>query len=460
MSYGKMPCATDTEAAVLGSILLNGSEWWDDVVTFTGNDVVSLFYNSEHAKIARIMDDISNNSEVVALNVPVFRDRLVATGMDSQRAREITQRVVQCGSLQSVDDLRAACSELMTYRSSRDMARILDDSQEDIREDYLNPLKHKEQIIEELESVSFPIANPPTAAELLEKTESESLPTWAVPTGLTKLDDMLNGGYSSGRLYILAAGTKVGKTTTAITNIERAISSGAVVIVFSLETIERDFVAKMLANMSQLDRRSKVEPFLSCDTPEQALEFLDTLPEDEQEQFMEARAMFRNSKLYPVFQSHLKNGFSSIIPYIRSVRNIHPDEPCVVFIDHLNLLTQHGTNVKGYEQLDSYTKELFKVAQSQDVAVVSLMQLNPKKNEGSSPSLESIRGSQAPSHNANTVILLDRDIVEENEDADVHKLKVKIAANRNGPAGEFVAYFDGARDYVGDAEEDDDDDDW
>lgn len=77
MSYGKMPCATDTEAAVLGSILLNGSEWWDDAVIFTGNDVVSLFYNSEHAKIAQIMHDISNNSEVVALNVPVFRDRLV-----------------------------------------------------------------------------------------------------------------------------------------------------------------------------------------------------------------------------------------------------------------------------------------------------------------------------------------------------------------------------------------------
>lgn len=455
-----LPYAADTESAVLGSILIHGRPWMDDAFSYAGGSVdreafTSLFHIPEHHRVASIMADVAGGTS--ALNGPVLRDRLAATGTDAQRAAETVDRLVACGSLQATDDLRASCEELMSFRAARDMHRVLaDGAGECLERGFTDPAQVLRRVTSALESVRMPMSNPPTVRDLLDKIESDSLPTWAVPTGLSELNDALNGGYASGRLYVIGAGTKVGKTTMMVSNIVEAITSGAAVAVASLETIEYDFAAKLLANMSELDRRSKVEPFLACDTPEQALELLGSqFTAEESEALIQARAMLRNAHLYPLFRDHLSQGFESMVSFFRTVRRLHPDIPCVAFVDHLNLLPEAGAATKTHEQLDRFTKDLFTLAQQEQMAVVSLVQLNAPETKSARPGLEQLRGSRAVGHNANTVILLDRDISEGDNDgdvADVHDLRVFIAANRNGPSRQFHAFFDGATDYVGDAE--------
>lgn len=466
--------APDTESAVIGSALLNGAEWWREVRQSAGLDNTPLFYGDEHGNVARAMDSMLDTDAAFA--PAVLQDRLASAGLARGRAESIVDRLVECASIGTIEDLRKSCQELARYRAVRDMSRVLQDSIEDVHKGGVNdPAAIRMSIQNSLSNVALPVPDPPTGADLLNKLESGTAPSWAIPTGLDELDDHINGGWAAGRTYIIAAGTKVGKTTLAISSMERALVAGAVVVVFSLETIEQDFAAKLIANMSQLDRNKKVIPVLTAESPEQAAEILTGYTDDERTKFMNARALIRNSNLYPIFQRHLTSGGSSIVPLLKEIKDRHPDSPIVAFVDHINLLTDAKSRIPTHEQLGMYTKEFAEVAQSLEMAIVQLMQINRDPKDGE-PELHNLQGSGQPAQNSNTVILLHRnrtDIPNENgddrdengnyhEDMDPHEMLIHVAANRNGKNGRFYAYFDGAKDFVGNEESDEDDwdEDW
>lgn len=452
--------STRTEASVLGSVLMHGGSWWEKVLD-TGGDYTTLFYDTNHQMVASVFDSLYRDTG--EFSIPTVTDTLRrTTNLGSERIDKVVQDLQHNASLTTPERLESAVTELSSSRSSRELSAVVSKAEKGISEG-LSPAE-VQVILEEAGGVSLPTAHVPTMFELVDELESEEAPAWAVPTGLRELDRCLDGGWESGKSYVVAAASKVGKTTFMFSAIERALTAGAVVVVFSLETIKSDFYNKMMANISGLDRNTVIKPFNSERDVEKKGAMLDNMLPDDRDALLQARAFLRQSKLYPLFESDV-SGFESIPAVVRQVQRDNPGEPVVAFLDHLGLLVDNTSKKDERTQLQHFTKSIARMCRNQEVAMVELVQIR-RIEEGQEPQPGHLRGSGSIEQDANSVILLHRkrtadvsvdeggNLTEGGGDGmDPNVIQIHLALNRSGPTVKFKADFFGAIDLIEDMEE-------
>lgn len=98
------------------------------------------------------------------------------------------------------------------------------------------------------------VKQPYNAVDYLAKqflTDMEKWKSGCVPTGFAKLDKLLGGGLHDG-LYVIAAGTSVGKTTFAWQLADQLAEHGSHVMYWSLEMSRRELVLKSLSRITQI----------------------------------------------------------------------------------------------------------------------------------------------------------------------------------------------------------------
>lgn len=449
--------STNTESAILGSCLIHGSQWWDKVHDL-GGEINTLFYERDHRLVAEIFDKCIRENQ--SLSQPLVADLLHQSQEFSQDdVQDIVHSLVQSASIVTSDDLSFAVRKLSADRSARELNEIAENASRAFSEDDATP-EELRSILEESHSVQMPVTQVPTMRDLFDEMESKEVPSWAVPVGLRKLDECLDGGWEAGKSYVIAASAKVGKSTMMFSAIERALSAGAVVMSFSLETIKPDFMNKMLANVSGLDRNSIIKPFTSAQGTEKKLNILKSYDEETRDSIVQARAFLRESKLYAIFESDMPKGFDDIAPMIASVTANHPHEPVVVFVDHLGLLVNESDKKDTRQQLEHFTKSFATIARNNQIAIVMLAQINRNAGEGE-PSVSHLRGSGSIEQDANSVILLHRnrtaqvdvDSEDMTDNMEPNEIIVHLALNRSGQTMREKYFFDGAKDIICDLDE-------
>lgn len=169
-----------------------------------------------------------------------------------------------------------------------------------------------------------------------------------IPTGFTKVDELLDGGLQRGELTLLTSTfTAMGKTSLA-TSIVRynALETENTITLFTLEGREKDVMTKLVAMESGVDSRHIYEG-----SPEG----------DEHTQIRFTFRRFRNNRLW--VSEHLRNS-------VAELRSQLPEEKqmdCII-VDYLELLRDTD------EHYSQVLVELKQLAQEMNSAVLAVFQ--------------------------------------------------------------------------------------
>lgn len=109
----------------------------------------------------------------------------------------------------------------------------------------------------------------------------------------------------------------------------------------------------------------------------------------------------------------------------------------IIFIDYLSLISSKGKD--RYEKTTNVSIDLHITAQTSDIAVVVLSQLN-RSGKGDSPDVTNIRESGQIEQDADVILLLSK---EDEDDSENHRRKLNIAKNKEGITGTIYFNFDG-----------------
>ena len=210
----------------------------------------------------------------------------------------------------------------------------------------------------------------------------------AFPTGLTDLDEQLNGGFQEGRVYVLAARPSVGKSSLALQfGLHHAKVLNRGVLVLSQEMPGEEVADRALANLGGVDygemQRGRLSD-MSWGRLSAAVEMLGKLPLWIDDQAALTLADIR-AKAFAVRRDGLK----------------------LLVIDYLQLCSGQnpGKGVNRNTELEEITRGLKALAKQLRITVVLLSQLSREVEKRSTPepTLGDLRDSGAIEQDADAV---------------------------------------------------------
>lgn len=241
-------------------------------------------------------------------------------------------------------------------------------------------------------------------------------------SGFVDLDRMI-GGFNPGRLYLVAARPRTGKSLLKNAMMINQAKAGAGVVACEIEMNEDEQNDRLLADVSSvlhtnIDRR--------------------TLTDEQLAALNKGSARLATESIRAYYDPTLTPGKLDAI--VARERMLAPLD--VVYVDHLHLM-QPGRNVKNrVEAYSIISWELKRIAKKYDVAVVALAQLNRSlENRGDKrPILSDLRESGSLEQDADCVMFLYRDELHDENTDRPNVMEVILAKNRSGPSGVVDLY--------------------
>jgi replicative DNA helicase len=248
-------------------------------------------------------------------------------------------------------------------------------------------------------------------------------------TGLTDLDGY-TGGIQPKTLGFLAARPSMGKTSLALEIAKGCAEKGASVLFFSIEMPAEDLCDRYLSSTAQVEgTRLKSAKHLhqkEWDRLGQSVGELGVLPIwFDDSSTISADQIVARTKLWIA-----KEG-------------IDPKR-AIVFIDHLNLLSQANECDTGHVATGKNTKRLKALAKSSGCAVVCLLQLNRsvESRQDKRPTLSDGRESGSIEEDADYFFGIYRDDYYNAESEHRNITELLVLKNRNGPRGTIKLLFE------------------
>lgn len=228
---------------------------------------------------------------------------------------------------------------------------------------------------------------------------------FTTPSGVGALDRLLQGGFRSQSLYVLAARPSIGKTTLAL-NLALNVARQKVPVLFvTLEMPSRQLGAKLIV----------VEADEARPTREAT-----------------AAASERLSDLPLFFLARLEATLGQTVAAIRSVaakRNAG-----LVVVDYLGLLPAERRDASSYERVTAASRAMKLLAFENRLPVLAVAQLNRAvEKDGGEPQLHHLRDSGAVEQDADVVMMLHRTAGMATD--------LLVAKNRNGATGKVQLLF-------------------
>lgn len=230
--------------------------------------------------------------------------------------------------------------------------------------------------------------------------------------------DRLTMGYGSGNVGIIAARPGRGKTAFAI-NLTRTIGvdQGKHVLFFSLEMLAQELFNRLVASTGQIQMNNIYRQGFAEATEQAARETVEYLNE---------------SRIY--FHDKITTSEdlrAAILAHI--VRKGRPD---IIIVDYLQLLTDPRVRESRQAEVASISRQIKQLAQQTGIPFIVLSQLRrlDDRETETRPKLKHLRESGAIEQDADTVLLLSR---QEVEDPDLYILMADLAKNRHGDTGAF-----------------------
>lgn len=416
----QVPSALDSEAAVVGALLLDNGAF-DRI---SDRLKPEHFYSYDHrlvfAEIARqlgagkpcdvltVADALAGQVEIAAINAMA---QYVPSTANLARHAEIVIERYRSRALASAADEIAT----LAFDKSRGIDDRLEAAQAELTK--LAQDAPRDEWVGAYESMV-------QHTQVLEDRADGKIASWS--TGLADVDNFLEGGLRPGGLYIIGARPSMGKTALAMTiGLNMARDFGVGMLSMEMPHVElRDRMTAMLGRVS-LSRviRAKRDDADVWHRVMDGVEAAQTLN-------------FRVSD---------QGGLN--INQVRSkARNLKRAQGLdVLIVDYLGLMTGLDPRQSRAYQLEEVTRGLKTLAKELSIAVVCLAQVNRKVEErvNSTPALSDLRDSGAIEQDADVVMFVHRpvqakpDIGQDWE----HYAKLAVAKNRQGRCGYIHLYY-------------------
>lgn len=416
------PHSTESEACVLGGLMLdNGAwEWVADAVTaddfyrsenrliFAGisalmtsgkpADPITVF---EHLDMAGQSDDAGGLGYIASLSNSVPSASNIRRYAEIVRERSTLRRLVTAS-----DEIATAAFN----PEGRTVAAIVDEAQKKVTAIGQGSSKETEWISAHDGMLAH--------TDVLEQRAAGKLKAWG--TGLADLDEYLEGGLVPGNLVIVGARPSMGKTALGMTiGVHMARERGVGMLSMEMSHTEvNDRLTAMLGNvsMSAVKRPNKGDGL----NWSSVLEGVD-------------RA--KDLRFYVSDQGGLTlNQVRSKARTLRRKAGID-----VLVVDYIGLMTSLNTKESRNIQLGEISRGLKTLAKELQICVLCLAQLNRKAEERADqmPQMSDLRDSGEIEQDADVILFIKRPIMANPEAGEQWKFyaKLSIAKNRQGRCG-------------------------
>ena len=247
-------------------------------------------------------------------------------------------------------------------------------------------------------------------------------------TGFTKFDEM-TGGLNGGELFILAARPSMGKTALAL-NIAYHVATfprlRKPVAVFSLEMSSASLLTRLLCAAARVDQHKFRAGFLN---------------QDERRKLQVALADLTEAPLF--LDDTAGVNLMDVHSKLRRMQNEHG--LALVVIDYLQLMSSRGRSENRNQEVSAISRGLKLMAKDLNVPFVVLSQLSRASETrpgDHKPQLSDLRDSGSIEQDADLVAFIYREEVYKRDREDIKgKADLIIAKQRNGPIGVVPLLF-------------------
>lgn len=246
-----------------------------------------------------------------------------------------------------------------------------------------------------------------------------------IPSGYTKLDEMLSG-FQPSDMVILAARPSVGKTAFSLNACAHAaVHEGKSVIFFSLEMAKEQLVQRLLCMEGRVDSSRLRSGFLA---------------KAEFPKLQSAAAALNRANFF------IDDTPNISVMELRSKARRHASQHPVdlMVIDYLQLMSGgSGRSESRQVEISEISRSVKGLARELSCPVIALSQLSreAERDDSGGPKLSHLRESGAIEQDADVVLMLSRPPAHEQEGRE-NIIRVNVAKQRNGPTGHVELLFE------------------
>lgn len=412
----------EAEAAVLGSVLLDGTLFKDLEVQ------EEHFHDSRHKRIYRAMKQASENGEFIDLVVVTTRlgDAIKQVGNTSYLLA-MTESVASTAAIKHHERL---IFDAYRIRKSRESAmqflRNPSDEQLDMLIEQLQDIQAAGAVIQE-KSVYDHLMD--IADEMLHPNTVQQ----GCVTSYEQIDNM-TGGLQRGDLLIVAARPSVGKTAFALNLAAGHCKQGGAASIFSLEMGTKQLLQRMLSAEGAINGRKWRTSVFS---------------EKDYERAIHAIGVISNWNL-SVYDK--KRTLVEIRSAIRKQIHDNPEANHLVIIDYLQLITPAKQRERRDLEVGEITRELKLLAIELNIPILLISQLsrNVESRQNKRPLMSDLRESGNIEQDADVIFFLYREDYYERNPKRENRMEVIISKHRNGPTGTVELLFEKEYGWFGD----------
>ncbi|MBR0343575.1 MAG: replicative DNA helicase [Oscillospiraceae bacterium] len=423
-----MPYSTETEQAVLGSLLVDSSSF-DDVSAILSPN---YFYNHQNEEIFREMQLLQTSGKPI--DFITVLDAVVSAGVFSNKEDAKVY-------LYSIAESVPALSNTLSYAQivkDKYVTRSLINACKDVIDSASDTFNTPEQLLDLAEQKIYDIREGKDTSEMssimdvsfnvladLEKLNGPDRNKYlGISTGFSYLDKITTG-LNKSDLVILAARPSVGKTSFALnvcSNIVRTRNDIAVAV-FSLEMTKEQLAQRIISSLAGV----KSQKFRTG-------EFTD----DEMDRITEATSELYSAKLYLDDTSGIS--VQEIKAKARRIKNLG-----LIVVDYLQLMSGGNRRSENrVNEISEITRSFKVMAKELNVPIILLSQLSRgTEKEKRRPMLSDLRDSGSIEQDADIVMFLHRESSDEEREAAMQEILLLVAKNRHGEIRNIHLNFEG-----------------
>ena len=255
-----------------------------------------------------------------------------------------------------------------------------------------------------------------------------------ITSGFEKLD-AITDGWKEGQLIILGARSSMGKTGFCLNLACNAAQSGVPVLIFSMEMRALANFQRLAYNLGGVGRDELLGDFLKHHARDKAFAGVDKL------EALPIRVDDRPGQRMAGIEARAKQ-----------FRGQHPNGPCLIIVDYLQLVVANKYSGSRREDVASISRGLKRLATELRVPVLALSQLNRDAAKSSRPDNEHFSESDTLFHDSDISLLLyapEGDHLNEELENNNVRFNVndtyrvcRVSKNREGATGNVLLKYD------------------
>lgn len=418
-----------SEQSTLGGMLLSQEAVAEVFELVKGNDfyapkhetifdaIVSLYGKGEPTDVITVTSELTKNGDLVKAGGADYLHQLTSIVPTAANAPFYAKIVQEKATLRRLVEVGTKIAQ-MGYANEGDIEDLVNVAQEEVYavsksgvgEDYVPLFDSIDAAVREMESA-----------------QSRGGDMVGVPTGFSELDEMTHGLHG-GQLVILAARPAVGKSTLALDFARTAaIKHKKPVIFFSLEMGRAEIAMRLLSAESRIYLQNMRKGALT---------------DNDWQRIAGVRGEINSSPLYIDDSPNL-----TLIEIRAKCRRLAQRIGLeMIVIDYIQLMSS-GKKVESRQQeVSEFSRALKLLAKELNVPVVAISQLNrnSEKSENKRPEISQLRESGSLEQDADVVILLHREGMNDKDHPRAGEADLILAKQRNGPTGDVKVNFLGA----------------